>query len=404
MEAHWYEWANLLIRWLHITVGIAWIGASFYFNWLENHLQREGQKPPGVAGTLWAIHGGGFYYLQKYQVAPEQLPERLHWFKWEAYYTWMSGFLLLFVVYYLNAGTNLIDPSVAELSPLTASLIGIGVLILSWLMYDGLCRSPLGRRPAPLAAVGFILLVALAWGLSQIFSGRGAYIHVGAAIGTCMVANVFFVIIPGQRAMVDAMTAGREPDAARGLAGAQRSRHNNYLTLPVLFIMISNHFPGTYGSHWNWLILATLMAASMVIRHYFNIRHLPRPAKIALPLAGAAGLVVLIVLTKPSGPAPVDANQPPVPFSQVQSIVQERCAGCHAARPDFAGFATPPKGVRLDTPAQIRAHKTQIGQLAVTTSVMPPGNITRITDDERALLARWLQQGAEHNSENGPTE
>ena len=395
MEAHLYEWANLLIRWLHITVGIAWIGASFYFNWLENHLERDGDKPDGVEGTLWAIHGGGFYHLQKFQVAPARLPERLHWFKWEAYYTWISGILLLAVVYYLNARTNLIDPSVADLSPLTASLIGLATLAVSWLVYDGLCRSPLGRRPMALAAVLFGLLVLLAWGLSQVFSGRGAYIHVGAAIGTCMVANVFFVIIPGQRAMVEAMKAGREPDGARGRAGALRSRHNNYLTLPVLFIMISNHFPSTYGSGWNWLILTALALAGIVIRHYFNRRHLPGRHWGLLAL-GLAGLVAIILATAP-WPKQRDntANTPPVPMDAVSAVVGQRCAACHAATPSFAGFTAPPKGIRLDSEAAIRQHRDQIGQVAVRTHIMPPGNLTGMTDDERALLERWLNQPAD---------
>ncbi len=395
MEGHLYEWANLLIRWLHITVGVAWIGASFYFNWLENQLERDGDKPEGVEGTLWAIHGGGFYHLRKFQVAPARLPERLHWFKWEAYYTWISGFLLLAVVYYLNARTNLIDPSVADLSPLTASLIGLATLALSWLVYDGLCRSPLGRKPVALAAVLFTLLVLLAWGLSQLFSGRGAYIHVGAAIGTCMVANVFFVIIPGQRAMVAAMQAGREPDGARGRAGALRSRHNNYLTLPVLFIMISNHFPGTYGSSWNWLILVALAAVGIVIRHYFNLRHLPG-RHWPLPVLALAGLVVIVAAT-----APVafqkdggDSAGPAVPLAQVRPVIEQRCAVCHAAQPSFGGFAAPPKGILLDDDDAIQQHRQQIGQVAVRTHIMPPGNITGITEQERALLERWLNQTA----------
>jgi len=393
MEGHLHEWANLLIRWLHLTVGIAWIGASFYFNWLENQLERNGPRPKGVAGTLWAIHGGGFYYLQKFQVAPDRLPEKLHWFKWEAYYTWITGFLLLAVVYYLNARTNLIDPAVADISPAAAIAIGVGTLVVSWFVYDGLCRSPLGQKPALLAAVGFGLLVLLAWGLSQVFSGRGAYIHVGAAIATCMAANVFRVIIPGQRAMVEAMQAGVAPDPAKGKAGAMRSRHNNYLTLPVLFIMISNHFPSTYGSAWNWVILVALMAVSMFIRHYFNIRHLPKPKAWMLP-AAAVALAAIVLVTAPARSVPASAA--PVAFAEVEQVIKARCAGCHAANPTFAGFSAPPKGVRLDTARDIELHRGQIGQVAVTTQIMPPGNLTQITEDERALLGRWVQTGAAH--------
>ncbi|RFA24475.1 hypothetical protein CAI21_21485 [Alkalilimnicola ehrlichii] len=395
MEAHLYEWGNLLLRWLHVIAGVAWIGASFYFNWLENNLEREGDKPRGVGGTLWAIHGGGFYYLQKYQVAPERLPERLHWFKWEAYYTWITGFLLLVVVYYLNASTTLIDPSVAPLSPLQASLIGIGVLIASWFVYDGLCRSPLAQRPALLAAVGFGLLVLLAFGLTHVFSGRGAYIHVGAAIGTIMAANVFRVIIPSQRALVRALEAGEAPDPQQGKNGFQRSRHNNYLTLPVLFIMISNHFPGTFGSHWNWAILAMLMAIGMLVRHYFNVRHLPGPNGWMLPTAGLATLV-LIILTAPSTVYQRhqgDTRLAPVDFPEIRQIVENRCMACHAAEPTFAGFSNAPQGIRLDDDEAIRRYRAQIVRTAADTRSMPPGNLTDMTDAERLLLRQWLRAG-----------
>ncbi|MHB0774949.1 urate hydroxylase PuuD [Halomonas sp. WWR20] len=389
MEAHLHEWANLLIRWAHLTVGIAWIGASFYFNWLENNLERQNARN-GVAGDLWAIHGGGFYYLQKYEVAPPRLPEHLHWFKWEAYFTWITGFVMLWVVYYFNASTMMLAPQ-SGLAPWQAVAVGLVVVIGSWFVYDGLCRSALAKRPSLLALVGFVLLVILAWGLSQIFSGRAAYIHVGAAIGTCMVANVFRVIIPGQRAMVEAMQQGEKPDPAHGRNGLLRSRHNNYLTLPVLFLMISNHYPGTYSSQWGWAILAALMVISAGVRHYFNIRHKLGAKVWILPAAGVA-MVVLILATAPSLHGTDSSDAETVSLSRVEQIVTERCAGCHAAEPSFAGFTSAPLDIRLDSAERIRAHMADIQRVAVQTHYMPLGNVTQMTDEERATVGAWVEQ------------
>ncbi|MCC5811679.1 MAG: urate hydroxylase PuuD [Ectothiorhodospiraceae bacterium] len=395
MEAHLHEWANLLLRWAHFIVGVAWIGASFYFNWLENHIERL-NKREGIAGDLWAIHGGGFYFVQKYAVAPEKLPSTLHWFKWEAYSTWITGFLLLIVVYYMNAGSMMVDPSVADIGQGTAIAIGLAVLIGSWFVYDGLCRSPLASRPVWLAATGFALLVLLAWGLSELFSGRAAYIHVGAAIGTCMVGNVFRVIIPSQRDMVDAMTAGREPDPAKGKNALLRSRHNNYLTLPVLFIMISHHFPSTYAHPWNWAVLAAVMLIGAGVRHYFNIRHLPERKVWILPAAAVATAAV-IVATSPqvqdwrAGPQEEGES---VSWAQVQSIIDNRCVSCHAASPTQAGFSSPPGGLRLDSDALIETHRDAINRTSVQSTYMPPGNLTGMTDEERAMLRQWIRHGA----------
>ncbi|HMB60049.1 MAG TPA: urate hydroxylase PuuD, partial [Xanthomonadales bacterium] len=289
MEAWLQQWFSLLLRWSHFIVGIAWIGASFYFNWLENQLQRRsapdnGEQPDPIAGDLWAVHGGGFYYLQKFRVAPNQLPEPLHWFKYEAYFTWISGFALLAVVYYWNARVYLLDPAVSAISPGTGIAIGLVSLLASWLVYDGLCRSPLKQKPALLGQLIFAWFAFLAWLLGQYLSGRAAYIHVGAAIGTVMVANVFFVIIPAQKELVAALVEGRQPQASKGENALLRSRHNNYLTLPVLFIMISNHYPATYGSTYNWLILIVFSLSAVGIRHWFNIRHLPQYNPWILPL------------------------------------------------------------------------------------------------------------------------
>lgn len=398
MEAHLHDWLNLAVRWLHIVTGIAWIGASFYFNWLENHLEREG-KGEGIAGSLWAIHGGGFYYLEKYQVAPPRLPTTLHWFKWEAYWTWISGAALLAVVYYLNAGTMMITPAEAAVGPATAVLIGLATLIGSWFVYDGLCRSPLGRRPVLLAVVGFALLVLLAWALSLVFQGRAAYIHVGAAIGTCMVGNVFRVIIPSQKALVAAVEQGGVPDPQLGRNALLRSRHNNYLTLPVLFVMISNHYPSTYAHEWNWLILAAIMLIGAGVRHYFNIRHLPGRKVWMLPTAAAA-MIALAVATSPSWRTSASTTSggtvqaaAPVNFERVRTIIDQRCASCHAANPSQPGFAAPPAGVRLDTEAHIRAQRQAINRVSVQSRYMPLGNITGMTDAERETLRRWLAGG-----------
>ncbi|MDD9854567.1 MAG: urate hydroxylase PuuD, partial [Gammaproteobacteria bacterium] len=299
MENHLHEWAHLLLRWIHFIVGVAWIGASFYFNWLENRLDRRAPRP-GVAGDLWAVHGGGFYHLQKFETAPDALPPQLHWFKWEAYTTWLSGFALLVMVYYMNAAAFLLDADAAvELNAWQGVAIGVGALVVSWLAYDALCRSRLRRAPLQLAAVVFACLTALAWALSELLSGRAAYIHTGAAIGSIMVGNVLFVIIPAQNKMVAALTAGRAVDPARGAAALLRSRHNNYLTLPVLFIMVSVHFPATYGHAWNWAILAAIGAAGWLARHYFNVRHLRGRGGVWLLVAGFAILAATAWVTAP---------------------------------------------------------------------------------------------------------
>ncbi|WP_238569866.1 urate hydroxylase PuuD, partial [Pseudomonas aeruginosa] len=297
MEAHLIEWLNLLVRWIHMIVGIAWIGASFYFVWLENNLNRSNPRE-GLSGDLWAIHGGGIYHLEKYKLAPPKMPENLHWFKWEAYSTWMSGVVLLTIVFYLNPTLYLIAPG-SDLAPAAAIAIGIGSLVCGWFVYTVLCDSALGKTPALLGLVLFVLLVAAAYGLTQVFSGRGAYLHVGAIIGTIMVGNVFRVIMPAQRALVKAIEENREPDPVLPAKGLLRSRHNNYFTLPVLFIMISNHFPSTYGSQYNWLILAAIAVLAVLVRHYFNTRHESNRFAWALP-AGALGMIALAFVTTPN--------------------------------------------------------------------------------------------------------
>ena len=300
MEAYLQEWLNLLLRWAHFITGVAWIGASFYFNWLENHLERQNAKD-GIAGDLWAVHGGGFYYLQKFQVAPERLPANLHWFKWEAYFTWITGFLLLCTLYYWNAGVFMVDSRVADLSSLQAVGIGIASLVFSWLFYDALCRSPLARNQALTALLIFAWFALLSWLLSQLLSGRAAYIHVGAAIGTIMVANVFFVIIPSQKDLVEAVNEQRMPDPQKGKNALARSRHNNYFTLPVLFTMISSHYAGTFAHPWNWLVLLVISLVGVGIRHWFNIRHLAKHSALVLPLSLLLLAALYLVLRRRVG-------------------------------------------------------------------------------------------------------
>ena len=387
------DWLNLVVRWLHVITGIAWIGASFYFVWLDNTI-----RPPaagsalakkGVSGELWAVHGGGFYNPQKYLVAPAELPQQLHWFKWEAYSTWLSGFALLTSAYYCNAQAMMVDKSVADLASWQAVAIGVGSLLLGWTVYDLLCRSTLGRRDGAVGVVMFALLVASAWVLSHYLSGRAAFIHVGAMIGTIMAANVLMLIIPGQRKMVAAMAAGARPDPVHGVRARQRSVHNNYFTLPVLFIMISNHYAMTYRHQHAWAVLAAIMAAGVLIRHFFNLRHKGR-TEWKYPAAGGLLLLALAVALAPPPPVAV----PKVQFAQVQAIVTQRCVACHADHPTQPGFAAAPAGIALDSPQAIRQHATQIYQQSVQLKAMPLANLTAMTDAERAQVGAWFEAGA----------
>jgi len=389
MDPHYTEWLNLLVRWIHMIVGIAWIGASFYFVWLENNLNRKNPKE-GLSGDLWAIHGGGIYHLQKYKLAPQKMPEHLHWFKWEAYTTWLTGVLLLGVVYYLNAQLYLLAPG-SDLTPLQGIGISIASLIAGWFIYDFLCDSPLGKRPALLGVVLLVLLIAAAWALTQVFSGRAAYIHIGAITGTMMVGNVFRVIMPGQRNLVAAITEGREPDPAAPAKALLRSRHNNYLTLPVLFIMISNHFPTTYGSEWNWVILFAIAMLSVLVRHYFNTRHESQKWAWTLP-AAAVGMLALAFVTKPASieASAASANAEPVTLAQVTSIVNERCTSCHAANPTSNMFTAPPAGVILESSEDVIKYAARIHAQSVATQAMPLGNLTGMLPEERVLIGRWF--------------
>jgi uncharacterized membrane protein len=385
------DWLNLLSRWLHVIAGIVWIGSSFYFIALDNHLKSpkdERDAEAGVGGESWEIHGGGFYNVQKYRVAPRALPETLHWFKWEAYTTWLSGFALMVVLYYVNADTYLIDKDVADLSTGVAIAVSVVLLAVAWLVYDVLCRL-LGARPILLAATLLGLITLAAWGAGELFSGRGAYIQVGAMIGTMMVGNVFFVIIPAHWELVRAKQAGREPDPAANERGKLRSVHNNYLTLPVVFTMISNHFPFTYGHSYAWLILVVLLVIGAWVRHFFNLRHLGRTVW-AIPVSAALAIAALAIAIRPQTESASGA--PEVPFAQVERIVVERCTACHSETPTKVAKA--PMGVKLDTPEEIAAQADAIEQQAVQTKAMPLGNVTGMTEAERRILGRWIAQGA----------
>ena len=384
------EWLNLAIRWLHLTAGIAWIGSSFYFIWLDNHL-----TPPAsgaASGEVWSVHGGGFYHKQKYQVAPAEMPADLHWFKWEAYWTWISGFSLLVLVYYVGARSFLIDPAKLALTPPQASAIGIGFLALGWLFYDLLCRSPLRDNNRAIGLIWFVFLLVAAIALDRMFNARGAYLHVGAMIGSVMVGSVFFVIIPNQKKVVADLIAGRTPDPALGKAAKQRSLHNNYMTLPVLFIMISHHYPMTYGADWPWLVLALIGATGVAVRHCFNLRHRgPIPAWApALAALLAIATVSYVTLEKARAPA---AEPQALDYADIRPLLAKHCAGCHSAKPIDPAFASPPLGIVLDSYEHVSAVKDRIKAVAVDAEIMPLGNVTGMTKGERATLGAWIAGG-----------
>ena len=395
MELVLTEWASAILRWLHVIAGIAWIGSSFYFIHLDLSLKSRPGLPAGVKGDEWQVHGGGFYHMMKYLVAPAQMPDSLTWFKWEAYATWLSGFSLLVVVYYLGADIFLIDKSVLNLTALQAASIAFVSLVISWLVYEGLCRSPLGRHEVALALVGYVYLVALTYGFTHVFSGLGAFTQIGALIGTIMVANVFVIIIPYQKKTVDALRAGKEPDPVWGEIGKQRSVHNNYLTLPVVFLMLSNHYPLLFATKYNWMIVAIVLVIGPVIRHFYNSRHEGKGNPWWTWGVAAAGMAAIAWLSA-AGPRVITTGAlPPAPkFKQVADIVISRCSMCHAAEPVWDGIPTAPKGIMLDTDEQIRLHSRLIEIAAVRSQAMPPGNITEMTSQERLTLASWLASGA----------
>ncbi len=390
LEVHLLEWLSLVVRWAHVILGIAWIGASFYFIFLENSLNRTKDLRDELAGNLWAIHGGGFYYVEKFKGAPAVIPEKLHWFKYEAYFTWLTGIILLTLVYYLNAKSFMVDPSVKDISPSTAILIGIGSLISGWLIYDLMCRSSLLAKPKLFGFIGFIILVGLSFILSKFLSGRAAFIHVGALLGTIMAGNVFFTIIPSQKDLVQAAKNNRPLNLERAKIAGLRSLHNNYITLPVIFVMISNHFPGTFSPVYNWAILAGLTIGSVAVRHYINLYEKEK-ADLKFLFIGSIALFALVFVTAPKL---VEKNNAPVSFADVHPIFQKRCESCHSSHPTDDVQNVAPNGVMFDTPEQIAKMKDRIMFRVVQTKTMPQGNKTGITEIERELIGRWIGQGA----------
>ena len=394
MEAYVIEWLSLLVRSLHLIAGIAWIGASFYFIMLDNALSAPAKAEDakrGVFGELWAVHGGGLYQSQKFLSGPqgEALSNNLHWSKYEAYTTWLSGMGLLAIIYWYGAGTYLIDNSVMALSPAQAVGISVGAIVGGWIIYSGLCKF-LGGTETILAASLLVFVIAMDWALFQVFSARAAFLHVGAVLGTIMAANVFFAIIPGQKKMVAQIRAGQVPDPSLGRIGKQRSVHNTYFTLPVLFIMISNHYPMTYSHPYGWAVLAAIMIAGVSIRQYFVLRHRGQRRYILLVIAALLLIGVFIALA-PKTSASTAGNA--AGFAEVNAIIAARCVSCHASQPTQPGFAQPPKGVALESAAQIAAHAPKIAE-TVASRYMPIGNLSQMPDAERERIASWFRDGA----------
>src|SRR6202049_2973840 len=385
------EWASLILRWLHVVAAVGWIGSSFYFIHLDLSLTPRSDLPQGVQGDAWQVHGGGFYRIMKYLVAPAALPDELTWFKWEAYTTWLSGFVLMIIVYYLEADLFLVDKSVLELTPWRRELFSFGSLALAWLLYEGACRSGLAQYELRFAIGGYLFLVGLTYAFTHVLSGRGAFNQIGAIIGTIMVANVFALIIPNQKKIVAALLAGRSPDPKWGKTSKERSVHNNYLTLPVIFMMISNHYPLLFATRYNWLIVAIGLALGPIIRHFFTTRHAGKESPWWVWGVAACGMVAIAMLSA-AGPRATSAGsaRAPAAFANVEEMVLSRCSMCHGAEPVWASIVTAPKGILLDGPGHIRRNARLIGRNAAWSNAMPPGNVTEMTGEERALIAAWL--------------
>lgn len=390
-EGHVMEWLNLVVRLMHITFGIAWIGASFYFVFLENALNRTNNVRDELAGNLWAVHGGGFYYLEKYKVAPTKIPKDLHWFKYEAYFTWLTGFSLLFIVYYFNADAFLIDKNIWNTSGFIASLAGIFSFAIAWIIYDVLCKSKLSNNNTIFAIVGIIIIAGFAYGYSHLFSSRAAFIHFGAMLGSLMAANVFFVIIPFQKEMVVAAKKGVPLDASLGKKALFRSIHNNYFTLPVLFVMISNHFPSTFSQSNSWLILLILTVGTAGVKHYLNLKEKQQQSYWILPVSA----LILLSAAYLSSPKPISTEcKNEISISEVNKIITARCIKCHATKPTEPSLASAPNGIIFESPQDIVKLKDKILQRVVITKTMPQNNVTNMTDDERNIVRCWIQQGA----------
>jgi len=396
MDPYINEWLNLVIRFAHLITGIAWIGASFYFVWLDNHLENPPQwkKDKGIGGDLWAIHGGGFYEVAKYKLAPEKMPTTLHWFKWEAYTTWITGFLLLSLMFYVGAESYLIDKRVADLTQWQAIALGLGSIVVGVGCYEILVRTKLKNHGLILGLILIVLATALSYGLTQIFSARGAYMHMGAIIGTIMAGNVFFGIMPSQRALVNAVEQGKAPDAKFGLNAKLRSTHNTYTTLPVIFIMISNHYPMTFNHSANWLVLIAIILITAAVRQYFVLQHFGKQKPLVLVGAVVAAIVLAFAIAPTTTKLTEEQKQQSVDITQVQSIITERCGSCHADTPTDEVFTIAPAGIIFSDDASIKQWAPRIKARVIDAKDMPFMNKTNMTDEERNTLAIWLAKNS----------
>ncbi|MBN9889924.1 urate hydroxylase PuuD [Salipiger abyssi] len=399
------SWIEFAVRWLHVITGIAWIGSSFYFIALDLGLHRDRNLASGADGEEWQVHGGGFYHIQKYLVAPDQMPGDLVWFKWESYVTWLSGFAMLVLVYYLGAEFYLVDPEVLDIPIWLGIVISLLSLSIGWICYDLLCKSKFGDDNTRLMLLLFVILVAMAWGYTQIFSGRAALLHLGAFTASIMTANVFFIIIPNQKVVVDDLINGRTPDPKYGKIAKQRSTHNNYLTLPVLFLMLSNHYPLAFASEYNWIIASLVFLMGVTIRHFFNTMHARKGTPYWTWLVTALLFIAIMWLSTANLPGEADweaeAQGATLRYAQaegfedVQDIVLGRCSMCHSAEPGWDGLAWAPKGVHLDSAQGIAANAKAIYLQAGLSRAMPPANLSFMEDSEREVIRRWFEAAGE---------
>lgn len=395
LEIAYADWLSLIFRWLHVIAGVSWIGTSFYFIFLDLSLRKHANLPDGVGGESWNVHGGGFYLMRKYVVAPAEMPKELHWFKYEAYFTWISGFALLAVIYYWGAESYLIDRAVLDLQPWEAILVSVGFLAAGWIIYDLLCRSPFNTHSLLLSAAVFVLIAFSAYFLTHLFSGRAAFVHVGAMVGSIMVGNVFFIIIPNQKKVVKSLLAGEEPDPRLGAIGKHRSTHNNYLTLPVILMMVSQHYPMLYDNENSWLVVTLILLVGATIRHFFNLMHTGRPIMSLRWQWPVAGVLMAILIAYLSWQPATDATTKiEVPSAlDVLAIAQTRCVSCHAVMTTDPSVEKAPGGVMLETLADIRKHSARVLKQAVLSKAMPLANKTKMTDAERRAFGIWIRAG-----------
>lgn len=397
-----WEWLAFAVRWVHVITAIAWIGSSFYFIALDLGLRQREGMPVGAHGEEWQVHGGGFYHVQKYLVAPEAMPDHLTWFKWESYSTWLSGFALMIMIYYGGASLYLVDPNVWDVSNGIAVLTSMATIAAGWIIYDFICKSRFGDDNTRLMIFLYAVLVAMSWGYTQIFTGRAAFVHLGAFTATIMTANVFFIIMPNQRIVVSDLKAGRTPDPKYGKIAKQRSTHNNYLTLPVIFLMLSNHYPLAFATQFNWIIASLVVLMGVTIRHYFNSVHARKGNPTWTWLATTLLFIAIMWLSTVPKVLTGDQNVKLDPFTaklaaaadfdDVIQVVMGRCSMCHAAEPGWEGIHRAPKGVMLETELQIAAHGREIYIQAGRSHAMPPANVSFMEEDERRLIVAWYEQ------------